>query len=144
MEAVTETGAPVPEYLQPAEGPFTELESFSGIFGFICGIRTTGELECWGDEQDGLDPPLPGKGLLDAPEGTFAAVSARGRGACAIRTDQTLACWGRDTGEYEGLTTPPEGTFTAVRHGGTHVCALSTEGHIQCWGNNSNGQLDVP
>ena len=73
--------------------------------------------------------------------GTFRAVSAGGSHNCAIRTDGTLACWGRNV---EGQATPPGGTFTAVDAGGKHTCAIKTKGSLACWGSNASGQASPP
>ena len=71
---------------------------------------------------------------------------------CAIKTDQTIACWYRDT-DFEDLSEGdvsnveehdiPDGRYTAVSVGG-HVCAIKTDQTIACWGDNWAGQTDAP
>lgn len=76
--------------------------------------------------------------------------------SCAIRTDGTVWCWGRNEfGQLgDGTTTdrtvpvqvvPGSGvtlpTFTAVAGGHEHTCALGTDHSVWCWGHNSAGQL---
>lgn len=39
------------------------------------------------------------------------AIAAGGSFTCALRTDDTIACWGSDT---EGQASPPEGAFVQV------------------------------
>jgi alpha-tubulin suppressor-like RCC1 family protein len=50
---------------------------------------------------------------------------------CALRTDGTLACWGKND---QGQATPPAGKFTQVRAGSTFSCALDESGREWCWG----------
>ena len=51
--------------------------------------------------------------------------------ACAIRTDDTVACWGAHD---DGQSTPPAGTFLAVSAGTWHTCGLRSDGQLLCWG----------
>ena len=60
---------------------------------------------------------------------------------CGIRTDGTLACWGRND---SGQANPPAGTFTQVSAGGFHTCGLRTDGMLACWGDNTFNQATPP
>ncbi|HZW02390.1 MAG TPA: hypothetical protein VFF68_00570 [Anaerolineaceae bacterium] len=51
--------------------------------------------------------------------------------ACAIQSDGTVICWGRDD---ENQATAPTGTFTQVAAGMYHTCGLKTDGEVACWG----------
>jgi hypothetical protein len=51
---------------------------------------------------------------------------------CAIRTDDTLACWG--TSFDRGVTTPPPGKFAHVLSAWSSACALDFRGNLVCWG----------
>lgn len=71
--------------------------------------------------------------------------------ACAVRTDGTVRCWGRN---YDGQL--GDGT-TKDRHkprdvvgltdvvqvaaGSVHSCALRANGRVRCWGHNNLGQV---
>lgn len=62
---------------------------------------------------------------------TSKNIAAGGDRSCAIRSDGTLHCWGR-----EANTRPPDGRFTAVR-AGTHdwyPCGIREDRTVQCWG----------
>ena len=84
-------------------------------------------------------------GATDAPSGTFTAVSGGSYHSCAIRTDQTIACWSdADIGNIGGQTTPPAGTFTAIDAGDQYTCAIRTDQTIACWGLDHWGRTDVP
>ena len=90
---------------------------------------------CWGNND---------AGQADAPDGTFAAVSAGSLHSCAVRADGALACWGA-TGIWDfGQADAPSGTFTAVAAGELHSCAIRADGTLACWGQNELGQTDAP
>ena len=60
----------------------------------------------------------------------FVAVATGYRHSCALRTDQTITCWGNNS---SGQANPPNGTHTAIATGSTHSCALRTDQTITCW-----------
>ena len=70
---------------------------------------------------------------------TYKAIGAGG--SCAIRTDDTITCWGND---WRGNKYAPAGTYKTVAAGFGHACAIRTDDTITCWGDNSNGQTDSP
>ena len=60
---------------------------------------------------------------------------------CAVKADQTIACWGWN---QFGRAEPPAGRFVQVGAGAYFACGLATDGSITCWGSNSGGALLVP
>ena len=62
--------------------------------------------------------------------------------SCAIKTDQTIACWGAHYRFDRGRT--PPGQFTAIAVGRSHSCAIKTDQTITCWGDYEPGQADAP
>ncbi len=68
-------------------------------------------------------------------------MSAGGDHSCGVRTDGTLACWGRNG---FGQANAPAGTFTAVSAGFAHTCGVRTNGTLACWGRNGSGQATPP
>jgi hypothetical protein len=92
---------------------------------------------CWGNPADDRTLPL---------SGTFASVSAGGDHTCGLRTDGTLACWGRNT-QSPPHNVAPVGTFTAVDAGNTPgttwSCAIGSNAHI-VWGYNAFGRTNSP
>jgi alpha-tubulin suppressor-like RCC1 family protein len=81
--------------VEPPPGEFTAV---SAGYYYHCGLRTNGEIACWGmltaRNSVSLSPP-PGK---------FALIDAGWQHACAIRTDGVTVCWGANEG---GQSTPP-------------------------------------
>ena len=69
------------------------------------------------------------------------AISISFSHGCAVKADQTIACWGDNT---HGQASPPAGRFAAVAVGHTYSCALRTDKTVVCWGENSRGRTDVP
>ena len=61
---------------------------------------------------------------------------------CALKTDNTVACWGQND---KGQTDVPTGLIAKqVASGNLHSCALKTDNTVACWGQNDKGQTDVP
>ncbi|WP_420619287.1 RCC1 domain-containing protein [Candidatus Poriferisocius sp.] len=132
-------------------GQYTAI-SASGIDrqDYFCAIRTDGTIDCWGSfgpfdsyesnriylyshtEYQQLDQyrrsiirPVP-----HSSAGRYTAIAVDNT-ICAVRTDQTIACWGH-TGH--GQADPPAGQYTAIATGQGHSCAIRTDGTIDCWG----------
>lgn len=87
-------------------------------------------------------------GYSDIPEGTYTAISrANPVGGdshghlCALRTDQTIACWGNN-GERQ--SEPPDGQFIAVATGFEHSCAIRVDGSAVCWGTSYWADQSIP
>ena len=70
---------------------------------------------------------------------TFKTVAAGVDHSCAIRTDDTITCWGHNAG---GQTDAPSGTFKTVTAGRSHSCAIRTDDTIICWGYADDGWWD--
>ncbi len=76
-----------------------------------------------------------------------------GRFTCAVLTDRTVRCWGRnqrgqlgDGTTVDRLAAAPVTDLTGVTAlglGGSHACAVLTDGSVKCWGWNAYGQLGL-
>ena len=119
----------------PPSGKFIAVMAGGEIAGgHACAIDMEGKLICWGFAGEQEDRTTP-------PKGTFKQVSGGAFHNCALKTDNTAACWGaNDTLQ----ATPPAGTFRLVSAGRSHSCGLRTDGSVACWGWNAEGQTDVP
>ena len=69
------------------------------------------------------------------PDGKYTAIATGNWHSCAISADETIDCWGANTG---GQADPPEGKYTAIAAGAWHTCAISADQTIDCWGNNND------
>src|SRR5581483_5884490 len=117
-----------------------------------CGIKSDGTLASWEVKQAPVvampwrphqNTPFVrnnGPGQLTAPlSGTFTQIS----GSCGIKSDGTLACWGKSI--FSRLTDIPSGTFRQVSVGGFSACGVKSDGTLACWGydweTNTVGQI---
>ncbi|MDY0005169.1 MAG: hypothetical protein RBU30_27970 [Polyangia bacterium] len=121
-----------------------------------CGLRATGKLLCWGDNNQSQlgTPPPPWNAMapiaLAAPD-SIALPEAGYQHGCAITSDGLLHCWGDNyQGQLgQGATSSPEPPLQVpglsgvalAAGGGYHTCAAGFSGPASCWGLNSSGQL---
>jgi alpha-tubulin suppressor-like RCC1 family protein len=84
-------------------------------------------------------------------------VSAGQNHTCAVRGDQSLWCWGQNTGQESGSGAPlgivgavelsaptrvdSTANFIAIRGHTFHGCAIRSNLELWCWGRNAEGQL---
>lgn len=138
---------------------------------FTCALLTDGSVKCWGSNGDGqlgqgslsgirgsasqMGVNLPAVDL----DGTATQISAGFAHVCALLTDGSVKCWGKnDMGQLgQGHTNtvgddPNEmganlpaidlgGTAVQVSAGLSYACALLTGGTVKCWGSDVNGVL---
>ena len=136
-------------------------------FYHTCAVHDTGEVSCWGrnDEgqlgngEDGLgsNSPVPVKvlGITDAVAVSESISSL----TCALHETGEISCWGShylgELGAHEDIG----GIHSSVDHssepvkiqgitdaeavsaGANHVCALHETGEVSCWGSNAFGEL---
>ncbi len=109
-------------------------------FGYSCGLRKGGGVECW--EWGGASVPSDwwdrvlrrwSEDTVDAvvPGGVFSLVSAGFGNACGLRPSGVLVCWGR---KHDVVVSPPGGLFTEVSVGLEHACAVRIDEKVTCWG----------
>ncbi len=74
-----------------------------------------------------------------------------GSGACGLRGDGALYCWGEGgygqvghgstQNAYEPVAVGPNLQFGSVSFGRYHTCGVTVDGTTYCWGRNWDGQL---
>ncbi len=137
----------------------------------FCTVLNDNTVKCWGDNTDGQlglgDTNDRGDGASEMGDVltavnlgsglTATAVSAGGNTTCAVLSDSSLKCWGKNSDGQLGLgntTSPATSASTAVNLGtaktaasvavGTnHVCAVLHDVSVKCWGANAEGQLGL-
>jgi len=137
----------------------TDWKAMTGGSSHSCAVKTNGTVWCWGANFAGQlgNSGRTGLSLSPVQEGTTAAnwkETATGRDhSCAVKTDGTLWCWGRDNslqlGDGAGSTNQPtpvqEATaatdWKTVTAGLFHTCATKTNNTLWCWGEDGDGQL---
>ena len=88
----------------------------------------------------------------EAPSGTYKYITAGSAHSCAIRTDNTITCWGTHysgiaplpAGYISAAIDAPAGTYKAISTGLNHSCAIRTDDTITCWGDNQRRQAEPP
>jgi hypothetical protein len=127
---------------------------------FMCGLRTTGEVDCWGNGADGrlgtgntTNAPTPVAAQdSNGPLSGIIDIDAGINTACAVRQDGTVTCWGRGSNRSVGDVGGPRVAHLAndlidvanavqVSVGDDHACARLSDGRISCWGDDDFGQL---
>ncbi len=117
------------EISETPDGSFEDIATYFDLDhirqdSHLCGLRPSGQIECWTDEE--------GVEAWEAPGGTFAKLSDGGGIACGIRANGHLECWGPD---WLGEIDIPEGEFVTASSGAAHVCGLTSDGTVVCTGN---------
>ena len=127
-----------------------------------CALRSDHTLWCWGANGDGQ----LGQGATSTQQQTMVEVTALGDTVtaitlgeyhtCAVKTDGSVWCWGRNwNGQLGNDTNTSSSTpvqvkidadrtldgVTAVTANEAHSCALTTAGAVYCWGSNWQGRL---
>ena len=71
----------------PPAGPFSDLFGGNDV---ICALDSASKPQCFS-----FDPMEPSRPLIDdEPDESMSGLSVSGDGACGLRTDGTLVCWG--------------------------------------------------
>jgi hypothetical protein len=119
----------------------------------VCGVSTAGKLICWGDGKYGA----LGNGVDDtditfgSPDGTdWASVSAGDSFTCALKTDASLYCFGRNShhevspSNDTAVLTPYQvpGTWKSVSTGESYTLAITGDGDGMGWGRSESVEYD--
>jgi len=117
---------------------------------FACGLRTSGELECWGDtiEEDG-QPTI--EAVLDPPEAQLGRLATGwfDLSVCGATSDGRLSCWGddyrlRQETDFAGAVAMPSGAWDELGMSSFHACASSDAQGTRCWGRDLSCEAPDP
>ncbi|HML52292.1 MAG TPA: putative Ig domain-containing protein [Propionicimonas sp.] len=134
-----------------------DVATVAGGDEFACALTTEGSVQCWGRNNYGqlgngsnTDSTIPVQ--VTGLESGVSAISIMAAHVCALTTEGSVKCWGRNnysqlgdattTNRSTPVTVPglPSG-IAAVTTGSFHSCVLSNAGTVSCWGDNSVGQI---
>jgi alpha-tubulin suppressor-like RCC1 family protein len=152
----------------PIEAALRGLVQVQSGYSLSCGRTNTGQVRCWGDNDDGElgngntsphDFAVPVR--AESGPGNLTGVTQIAVGddhACALLTNRQVRCWGdNDNGELGNGTAPTHTSRPVAVRNATDtehlrnvrqisaesdgVCALLTTDQVRCWGDNDYGQL---
>lgn len=121
-----------------------------------CAIKTDGSLYCWGYNYwsvlgtGTLQSPFQQLAPLRIGTDTWKQVSAGELQTCAIKSDDTLWCWGTNqtgavgTGTTMQVPAPTQITamkWLAISASISHTCGIDSDHHRWCWGDGTYGEL---
>jgi alpha-tubulin suppressor-like RCC1 family protein len=148
-------GATVPQSSTPVEvADLTDAIAISAAWSYVCALRKSGLVACWGLGTNGglgVEPtdalaPRNVPGITDA-----VAVTTGDAHTCALRDNGSVLCWGAnfhgqlgtnpDTAGPTPIEVPELPDAIALTAGDSHTCALRQNGTITCWGLGDDGQL---
>jgi hypothetical protein len=125
----------------------------------VCAAATGGAVWCWGDDdRNQLGTAADGAAAVNVPGQADTVATARSVAtgleySCAVLTDDTVSCWGRNHLAQlgRGSVTPASTAAPAavsigapvskVAAGKAFACALTTAGAVWCWGENTASQI---
>jgi alpha-tubulin suppressor-like RCC1 family protein len=138
---------------------FTKISGYSAGFPHTCGIITTGDLYCWGDQTTGMRGIGSNVATVTDPTPTLVSggrqwsdVSAGFWSVCGI-SNTTLYCWGNasegqlgngfNNGTFPSpVAIAPESSFVAVNIGlAAGECAITVAHSAMCWGRGIEGRV---
>jgi len=119
----------------------------TNYIAYAWGSDSNGQLGNGPDVTADQDEPYALQGNLN-----FQQITADESHACALQTDGTAYCWGKNTrgqlgdndlGTDKDVPTPVSGNhkFIKIDSGNLHTCALKANGTAWCWGGDDSGQL---
>lgn len=131
-----------------------------------CALKTDTSVWCWGENDtyelgqggtavDDIYLPVPVKAGVGGFLSGVVQLSAQDGHFCALKSDTTVACWGRGISGQLGdggstnlslATSVWTGSqnLSGVRKisaGGAFSCALMQSGGVKCWGSDASGQM---
>jgi len=138
-------------------GPGTTVSISLGSY-HACALKTDGSVVCWGSNDSSLDGGQIGDGttavvrpkptqVIGLGPSSASAVYSNHVGNCAVKTDNSIVCWGSvHANGYSGATKPVKisvnlGKVKYLSLGFKITCALKADNSVVCWGQNYCGQL---
>jgi alpha-tubulin suppressor-like RCC1 family protein len=162
----------LPVQVVTAAGPaLTNVTQISAGDFASCAVTTDQSVWCWGGDDQGQlgdgDPnnfgDVKAAVQVQTQSGTLTNVMSVSAGfghyACALRSDGTVWCWGRDgegelgdgtTGDSSSMRSKavevmsgadPRANIKSISAGSQHMCAVTYDKTAWCWGNDGSAQL---
>jgi hypothetical protein len=146
------------EEVPPTVVPGIQAISVSAGLRHTCAVLTDRSVRCWGANDKGELGNGSSGSFIKSPTPQMVVgvnnaerVSCGWEFSCAVLTDRTVTCWGRnEKGTLGNGTTTDSAVPVPVKNlkgmffvssGADHACASGLGGIAHCWGENPNGQL---
>ncbi len=137
-----------------APSPGNDFVQIDALGFATCGVKSTGELKCWGLDFSAADPwtEVPTPTTVPGYSTGVRQVAVGGGFACLVTQAGAARCWGDNArgqlgdGTTTDRTSPTqviglESGVRAVAVGGEESCAILQTGGLTCWGDNRKGQV---
>ena len=123
-----------------AGGSFSML---SDSYSHTCGVKSSGELYCWGSNGDGQlgDGTITDK-YIPTPIGVdtdWQSISIARTHTYGVKTTGELYHWG--SGSSSPTRIGVDTDWQSISAGDYHTCGVKSGGKLYCWGSNGDGQL---
>lgn len=125
-----------------------------------CALLSNATVRCWGDNfnRNLGDGTTITRSTIPLPVANLSGVRSIATGfrhTCAVLSDDTVRCWGENSGGQlgDGTTTTPlapvavvglRGPVQSIALGGSQSCALLEDETIQCWGEDRFNPTQFP
>jgi alpha-tubulin suppressor-like RCC1 family protein len=149
--------------LNPVPVAGTDWRALDTGDGHTCGIRTNGELWCWGRNSDhelGPDTRVQVREPVRVTEESgWLSVSAGQNHTCGVKQDRSIWCWGLNTASTsnegfplgipgvselaEPMLVGSASDWAQLDTNTFHTCAVTRNDVLFCWGRNAEGQLGL-
>ena len=113
-------------------GDFVQLDTaYGGVYGRWCALTASGEMACWGDDEQSEVGTRPGP---------FTQIVVEGVNNCGLRVTGQVSCWGQSSEMSErGEAGPkrwdsPEGVFVSFGVSNGIACGVRDDADLVCWG----------
>jgi alpha-tubulin suppressor-like RCC1 family protein len=140
---------------QTAGAGVAGLVALTGGVSHACGLTSSGEASCWGDNDGGqLGDGSRTDRRSAVPvrtETRFNSLTAGLTHTCGVAGGSIAVCWGQNLSGQLGDGTRTDARFPRAVGGGilfrtlvagwNHTCGITNDGNAFCWGPNGEGQL---
>jgi len=157
-----DTGSPDSSMDAPADACTADpcVTELAAGYQYECALLSDGTVRCWGSNAQGALGRATDAAVNPVPEpvaglSSVVQIAAGFYHACALRSDNTVLCWGSNTNGQLGPDGPDgaalqltavavpgiPGTVGSIHMGGYFSCAHLIDKRVYCWGDSEWGNM---